>query len=162
MRRHLQQRQSRRLGCRRRSSLKDMTLSHLEIVEDLNKFGPPCDDWEKLQKILDDLWRDGNPSQAIPELLAVFARYPADEDGCGVFWSILHGLETLTGYETHLLRSVQISPSEFGVMMLGRIRNANIATIGSVSVVSVLRATSESKTACERVRKVANRFASSG
>ncbi len=138
-----------------------MTRSHLEIVEDLNQFGPPCDDWDKLQKILDDLWKDGNPSQAIPELLAVFERYPGDEDGCGVFWSILHGLETLTGYETHLMRSVQNSPSEFSVMMLGRMRNAKIDTIGPVSIVSVLRTIGESEVACERVRKVANRFASS-
>lgn len=138
-----------------------MTRSHTEIVEDLNRFAPPCDDWDKLQMLLDELWRDGNPSAAIFQLLGVFERYPADEDGCGVFWSILHGLETLAGYEPHLLRSVQTSPSEFGVMMLGRIRNAKIDTIGSVPIVSVLRAISELEAACERVRKVARRFASS-
>ena len=137
-----------------------MTRSQTEIVEDLNRFAPPCDDWDKLQMLLDELWRDGNPSAAIPQMLGVFERYPANEDGCGVFWSMLHGLETLAGYEPHLLQSVQTSPSEFGVMMLGRIRNANIDTIGSVSIVSVLRATCESEAACERVRKVANSFAS--
>ena len=136
-----------------------MTRSHTEIVEDLKQFAPPCDDWGKLQMLLDELWLVGKPSAAIPDLLAVFERYPADEDGCGVFWSILHGLETLAGYETHLLRSVQHAPSEFGVMMLGRIRNAKIDTIDSVSILSVLRATIESNAACERVREVANQFA---
>ena len=49
-----------------------MTRSHTEIVKDLNQFAPPCDDWDKLQMLLDELWRDGEPSAAIPDLLAVF------------------------------------------------------------------------------------------
>ena len=156
---HTLQRRSPQPGDRSRSSLKQMTRSHTEIVEDLNRFAPPCDDWDKLQMLLDELWRDGDPSAAIHQMLGVFERYPADEDGCGVFWSILHGLETLSGYEPHLMRSVQSSPSEFGVMMLGRIRNAKIDTIDSISILSVLQATLESQMACKRVREVASRFA---
>jgi hypothetical protein len=136
-----------------------MTRPNVAIIEDLNRVAPPFDDWNKLQKVLDELWLDGTPSDAIPELLAIFERYPADEDGCGVFWSILHGLETLAGYETHLLRSVQTIPSEFGVIMLARIRNAKIDEIDNVSILSILLATSKLKAVPERVREVATRFA---
>ena len=57
-------------------------------------------------------------------MLRVFERYP-DEDGAGVFWSIVHGLEALPGYEPFLVESYsKRAPSEFGVIMLGRILNS--------------------------------------
>jgi hypothetical protein len=135
-----------------------MARAHTEIVAHLNSIAPPSDDWGLLQSILDELWTDGRPDAAMPELLALFERYPVDEDGCGVFWSALHGLEALPGYETHLLQSVENSPSEFGVMMLGRLLNANTDTINGTSIVSVLNRVSESDRAPARVRKLAAKF----
>ncbi|MCA9038639.1 MAG: hypothetical protein KDA91_26145, partial [Planctomycetaceae bacterium] len=83
----------RRPGQRHRSSLNQtMARAHTEIVAHLNSIAPPSDDWDLLQSILDELWTDGRPDAAMPELLALFERYPVDEDGCGVFWSALHGL----------------------------------------------------------------------
>jgi hypothetical protein len=57
------------------------------------------------------------------------------------------------------LRSVQTIPSEFGVIMLARIRNAKIDEIDNVSILSILLATSKLKAVPERVREVATRFA---
>jgi hypothetical protein len=136
-----------------------MARTQTEIVAHLNSVAPPSDDWDLLQSVLDELWADGCPDAAMPDLLALFERYPVDEDGGGVFWSALHGLEALPGYETHLLLSVEKSPSEFGVMMLGRILNANADTINGTSIVSVLNRVSESDSVPARVRELAGKYA---
>lgn len=135
-----------------------MPRTQLEILRDIDAFSPPADDWSRLQALLDELWADGSPIDAMPELLALFARYPVDEDGSGVFWSALHGLEGLSGYEPHLLRSVQQAPSEFGVMMLGRLLNADILYIERSLIVDTLNAVSCSEFAPSRVRELAIEF----
>lgn len=86
-----------------------------------------------------ELWQTGNPEQAIPELLSVFERYP-EEEGFGVVWGVLHGLEALPDYEPELLRSLARQPSEFGVRMIGRLLNAGTREIGGVSLLETLRA----------------------
>jgi hypothetical protein len=136
-----------------------MVRTHNAIVAELNSFAPPNDDWDQLQSILDELWKNGVPTNAMPDLLALFERYPVDEDGCGVFWSALHGLESLPGYETHLLQSVENTPSEFGVMMLGRMLNAHMDKIDGKSIVSALAAVADSAAAPDRVRKLAAKYA---
>lgn len=136
-----------------------MPRTQLEILHDINAISPPVDDWDRLQALLDELWTDGAPSDAIPELLAIFERYPVDEDGCGVFWSALHGLETLSGYEPYLMRSVRQTPSEFGVMMLGRMLNADILTVDGLPIMDILNAVSNSGSAPPRVRELATKFA---
>lgn len=56
-------------------------------------------------------------------LFGLFERFPA-EDGHGVFWSIVHGLERRGAYEESLLASVQRSPSPFSLRMLNRLMNS--------------------------------------
>lgn len=84
-----------------------------------------------------DAWR------GIDTLLRVFERFPT-QDGYGVFWSILHGLESLSGrYEGKLVESVRRAPSEFGLVMVNRMLNAGHAEAGGVSLLAVLREASE-------------------
>src|ERR1700723_1101145 len=90
-----------------------------QIVAEIRAFQPVRGHWLALDDLSAELWEAGLYSVAVEDLLAVFERFPED-DGAGVFWSILHGLEALTGYEPALVRSVQKRPSEFGVLMVGR------------------------------------------
>lgn len=71
-------------------------------------------------------------------ILSVFERYPK-EDGFGVIWGVLHGLESLRNYEQELLRSLARQPSEFGVCMVGRLLNAGIREVGGISLLDTLR-----------------------
>lgn len=85
----------------------------------------------------------------IDALLGVFERFP-EVDGFGVFWGILHRLESVEGYESQLVASVQRTPCEFNVLMVIRLLNAGITQIEGqplkgllVSVLSNPRATTQ-------------------
>jgi hypothetical protein len=55
----------------------------------------------------------------------VFERFP-DEDGAGVFWSIVHGIESLdVDYEQTLRASLARRPSRMGQIMLRRLDRAS-------------------------------------
>ena len=70
-------------------------------------------------------------------MLRVFERFPLD-DGAGVAWSIVHGLESLPGYEPHLVDSLRRRPSELGVVMLNRMLNVGQLAAGDVEIHALL------------------------
>lgn len=68
-----------------------------------------------------ELFQLPDAEMGIDTLLRVFERFPT-KDGFGVFWSIVHGLESLAGrYEPKLVASVRRAPSGFSVMMVNRL-----------------------------------------
>jgi hypothetical protein len=94
-----------------------------EILGDIDAFRPVGGHWRPLDELLAELWSVGVPQSAIPVLLRVFDRFP-DEDGAGVFWSIVHGLEALAGYEPLLFESAELRPAPFKRIMVDRLRRA--------------------------------------
>ena len=93
-----------------------------QILSDIQNFKPDNGNWLGLEDLLTELWQHPtSPDWALP-LLSVFEKYP-DEDGCGVFWSIIHGLETIDGYEPILEQSYESNPCELKKVMLNRINN---------------------------------------
>ncbi len=135
-----------------------MARKHADIVVDLRAFAPPADDWDRLNDLAAELWKSGSPADAIPDLLGVFERFP-DAESFGVFWSILHGLESLPGYEAELVRSVQRRPSEFGVLMVGRLLNAGRAEAAGTPLLPLLQSVAARPGLPERVRRTAQLFA---
>jgi hypothetical protein len=133
-----------------------MTRPTASIASDIATFVPLDGNWIALDTLLAELWQTGHPEQAIPELLSVFERYP-DEDGAGVVWGVLHGLESLPNYEPELLRSLARQPSEFGIRMLGRLLNAGVKEVAGVSLLSRLQEISAS-TPSPTLAKGANGF----
>lgn len=93
------------------------------VINDIDAY-QPGEDWLDLEELLGELFKDF-PLSEIPvePLLGVFERFPT-HDGYGVFWSILHGLEGIKGYELALLESLERNPSQFGVLMAWRILNS--------------------------------------
>jgi hypothetical protein len=129
------------------------------IARDIAKFAPTGDgNWRRLDELLDELWQAGEPEQAIPEMLGVFERYP-EEDGYGVMWSIVHGLEKLPNYEPALLASLARQPSELGITMVGRMLNAGVTQIGGVSLLLTLREIAGTATSAH-IREAAHGVAS--
>ena len=94
-----------------------------EIMSDIDAFIPAEGDWIKLDALVSELFESGFATAGMRSLFGVFERFPND-DGAGVFWSIVHGLESLPAYESHLLDSVNKVPSEFGMIMLKRLLNS--------------------------------------
>lgn len=129
------------------------------IARDIAKFAPAEDgNWRRLDDLLDELWGAGGPEQAIPEMLSVFERYP-EEDGYGVMWSLVHGLEKLPNYEPALLLSLARQPSELGIAMVGRMLNSGVTEIGGVSLLQTLQDIASTATSAH-IREAAHSVAS--
>lgn len=94
-----------------------------EILADIDAFQPVDRHWRLLGDLLAELWSVGVPAAAYPVLLRIFDRFP-DEDGASVFWSVVHGLESLPDYEPALRASAEASPAEFKQLMLDRIQRS--------------------------------------
>lgn len=109
-----------------------MRTSH-DIVKDIGQFQPQDGNWLKLQALLTELWETGEEENFTVELLEVFERFP-EEDGAGVLWSIVHGLEHFKTYEIELIESLNRQPSEMGLLMLRRIKNTGTRTVGGIDL----------------------------
>ena len=111
-----------------------------EIERDIDNFQPLDRNWLALDRLLSELWETGEPEKALRTLFNIFERFP-EEDGAGVFWTIVHGVESFDGYEKELLDSLTRQPSEFGLLMAKRIFNTGtkkICDIGKENLISNL------------------------
>lgn len=85
-------------------------------------------------------------------LLLVFERFP-EEDGFGVFWSILHALEAADNYEHELVASVRRVPNLFNTLMVNRIVNAGASVVAGVQAERLLEEVLHNGTAMPSVIK---------
>jgi hypothetical protein len=111
--------------------------SYHDIITDIAFFQPEKENWIRLSNLLDELWLTGDQDKVITNLFNVFEKYP-EHDGSGVLWTLLHGLETLKGYELELLESLHRQPSLMSVIMIKRILNSGVERIGQVELKDVL------------------------
>jgi hypothetical protein len=92
-----------------------------DILQDIENFSPVDGVWLPLDGLLEELWTSGVHQEHIAALFRVFERFP-DQDGAGVLWSIVHGVEALPfEYETGLRESMARTPSFMGGVMLKRL-----------------------------------------
>jgi uncharacterized protein YfeS len=95
-----------------------------DILRDIEAFGPRDGNWLPFDDLLADLWHAGMPERALPVLFGVFERFPND-DGAGVLWGIVHGVQGLDlDYEQPLRESLARQPSYMGKIMLGRLERS--------------------------------------
>jgi len=137
-----------------------MARTAAKVVADIRDFQPVRGNWRALDALLAELWATGEAGRHIPDLLAVLERFPED-DGAGVLWSVVHGVESLPGYEPELVRSVRRQPSELGVTMVGRLLNGGVSQVGDVSLIGLLREVAASAAAPQSVRESAADWAGS-
>lgn len=99
-----------------------MQSIQLQLLSKIEKFEPsPSGDWKDLDNLLDELWQTQLSESCLSVLFRVFERYYND-DGAGVFWSIVHGVEaTALDYENALRKSIANQQSEMGEIMLRRL-----------------------------------------
>jgi len=94
--------------------------SKSSVLKEISIFKPVDENWLHLDDLLAELWAVGIESDDIPVLFSIFERFP-ENDGCGVFWSIVHGIES-TGFDygKELKSSIEKVPSEMGLIMWKR------------------------------------------
>ncbi|EGD07001.1 hypothetical protein XVE_4813 [Xanthomonas vesicatoria ATCC 35937] len=93
-----------------------------EVLKDIQAFTPTDGLWRPLDTLLAELWAHGPLArEALPVLFGVFERFPTD-DGAGVLWSIVHGVEDLPyDYENELAASNNRASSYMAEVMLARL-----------------------------------------
>jgi hypothetical protein len=84
----------------------------------------------------------------------LFERFP-EEDEYGIFWSLLHAVEAVGGYELALLESVQRTPAGFNVAMLCRFLNGGVKEIAGRNLVSLVTAVVARRDISTRARETA-------
>jgi hypothetical protein len=95
------------------------------VLKEIEEFAPINGNWRPLDDLLDELWSGGVTEGQLPILFRVFERFP-EEDGAGVLWSIVHGVESLPfDYASFLRQSMERRPSFMGAIMLQRLERAS-------------------------------------
>jgi hypothetical protein len=115
-----------------------MSRDSTAIIADLNGYSGSATSWRALDELAVELFRGPVGGAGLDALFGVFERHPT-HDGFGVFWTLLHGIESVPGYEPHLLRSLFRRPSLFAVYMINRILNVGEREVEGVSWIIVLR-----------------------
>lgn len=122
-----------------------------EIIANIEDFKLSNGNWLGLDALLQELFLSGSAPDGIDAMLHVFERYPA-EDGAGVFWAIVHELESLPGYESRLVESVRRIPSSFALLMVNRLLNADREDVGGVRLLSLLEQVTQDESARPEIR----------
>jgi hypothetical protein len=128
-----------------------------QVIVDLQAFQPSDGDWRPLDALLSELWGTGQPGEHIRDLFGLLERFPED-DGAGVLWSVVHGLESLADYEPELVRSVQRRPSELAIIMVGRLLNSGTSQVAEVCLTDLLRSVASDPGVPAAVRESASRW----
>ena len=135
-----------------------MLRSPEEVAQDIARFSPHEGDWGALDALAQELRASGRAQEALWAPFALFERFPSEEDGSGVFWTILHGIEALDEYGAELAESLRRQPSDFGVLLAGRMLNANIKTLDGLPLASFLQSVAESPRCPKSAAVTALRF----
>jgi hypothetical protein len=128
-----------------------------EIIAAIDGFNPAGGNWLGLDKLVQELFESGSAAIGIESMLRIFERFPG-EDGEGVFWTIVHGLETLPGYEVKVVNSLRRKPSEFTLLMVNRLLNGGFQEIDRVSLLSLLEDVVKDPKAQPDVRQSAQEY----
>lgn len=93
------------------------------IKSKIKEFEPDDGCWLPLDELLIEAFNSSEPQKFYEAIFELFCKFP-EEDGSGVFWSALHGMEHFGGYES-MLKEVHLkSPSLMSKIMLKRLVNS--------------------------------------
>ena len=107
------------------------------LHKSIGNYDPIDGSWGSLEDLFEQVFSTDTPSEYYPAIFSLFERYP-DDDGCGVFWSALHGMEHIGGYEVQLAKSHQQAPSMMSDIMLSRLQNGGILEIDGINISSLI------------------------
>jgi hypothetical protein len=103
----------------------------------IREFTPENGSWLSLETYIERAFASPDPKKYYHAIFNLFERFPK-EDGAGVFWSALHGMETVGSYEDLLLQYFRRSPSLMTRTMLRRIQNSGQTYIGKVAISNLI------------------------
>ncbi len=103
----------------------------------IREFTPLEGDWRPLEPLFERVFSSPDPKTYYPSIFSLFDRFP-EEDGSGVFWSALHGMEAAGSYEDMLLSHFRRRPSLMTTTMLRRIKKSGQTHIGQMEIARLI------------------------
>jgi hypothetical protein len=103
------------------------------LARKIAEFEPVDGEWLELEDLLQEALSMEEPEYFYTAFFNLFERFPK-EDGAGVFWTALHGMEHIGNYEKDLLRYFRRFPSLMTNIMLKRMANSGISEVSGVNI----------------------------
>jgi hypothetical protein len=103
----------------------------------IREFKPLNGDWLPLEGLIEQAFASADPKEYYNAIFNLFERFP-EEDGSGVFWSALHGMEAVGGYEELLLMYFRRWPTHMTRIMLRRIYNSGQTHICKMAITKLI------------------------
>jgi hypothetical protein len=122
------------------------------VADKIRAFYSAEGDWRPLDVLFTELFSRTCSQDEIDAVFSLFERYP-DEDGAGVFWSAIHGLEVVGSYDERLRTSLRTAPSESAIILAIRIVNS-----GDASFVPIITEVASRPDSPNSVRSMAHHF----
>jgi hypothetical protein len=123
------------------------SLTNLELAVDLSR----------LEEIMDRYFNHPRSAEFLDVWFRLYERCPDDESE-GLFWAILHGLETYPISDRLVVNSVVRNPSEFPLMMVNRMLNAGIKKVDGVDLMELLQRVATNDSCSPQIRENADDF----
>ncbi|MEM9997236.1 MAG: hypothetical protein AAF809_06000 [Bacteroidota bacterium] len=125
------------------------------LLNEIARFEPIDGNWLHLDTLLIELFTEGEVGPREQNaVFYLFERYPED-DGAGVLWTALHGLENAGRYAPLLVASVRRMPSLMSLTMVRRLLNSGIQEVEGQVLYALLEEVSGSATVSEEMRQEA-------
>lgn len=103
----------------------------------VREFIPDDGGWLPLERLLEEVFSSPQPTRYYHAIFNLFERFPAD-DGEGVFWSAVHGMEAVGNYESLLLQYFRRYPTLMTETLLIRMKNAGKDEIQGMPIISLI------------------------
>src|SRR5437588_562046 len=104
----------------------------LEAIESVSSV-EDVDQLQRLQEVAEQYFASPEAADRLAVWFRPYERFP-EHDACGIFWTILHGLEAQPGCDVLVLESVRRRPTRFPVRMINRMLNAGQTKVGEVDL----------------------------
>src|SRR5688500_6129793 len=103
----------------------------------IREFSPKNGAWLPLERYFEQAFGSLDPKKYYHVIFNLFERFP-NEDGAGVFWSALHGMVAVGGYEEMLLQYFRWHSFLMTKTMLRRIQNSGQTHIGMIALSTLI------------------------
>ncbi|MCW6078082.1 DUF2442 domain-containing protein [Clostridium sporogenes] len=132
------------------------TLEVCELYRKIKEFKPINDDWVELEYILDEVYEKGYESECLGAMFRLYEKYSEEDND--VLWGMLHGIESINGYEERIQWSLKRNTSVFVIIMINRLLNDQVMNIQGQDLISTLEQLKDNDNISGTLREVARRF----
>jgi hypothetical protein len=131
-----------------------------QVVAELDAMAPPNPDdlnLDRLQELADEYFALADAPTGLDVWFRLFERFP-EADGNGIFWSILHNIETQSGYRRLMVESIRRRASRFPILMVNRLLNGGVRSVGVDDLALLLATVAADEQALPSARADARSF----